>query len=161
PCLGGCGSIPYRRAATRRRRARQVGLESPRRVFLSLPGPGSLPTNGNMIIRLKASPTSCQGGPALVHSDVEIVRLGNGRAGLLRAPGVGGSIVRFWGVRAGGEIAWLRPGTDAALARRDPGALAAFPLVPYSNRIRNGRFTFGGETIDLPHPPMREAHAEH
>jgi aldose 1-epimerase len=32
----------------------------------------------------------------------------------------------------------------------DASAMACFPLVPYSNRIRGGRFTFAGRPVSLP-----------
>jgi aldose 1-epimerase len=73
-----------------------------------------------------------------------------GDARLLLSPRTGGSIARYWWGRAGGEIDWLRPGPGAASANLDPGAMGCFPLVPYSNRIRNGRFRFGGREVALP-----------
>ncbi len=45
---------------------------------------------------------------------------------------------------------WLRPAGPAALAQGDPRGTACFPLVPYSNRIRDGRFVFEGREIRLP-----------
>jgi aldose 1-epimerase len=57
--------------------------------------------------------------------------------------------------------AWecLRPTSVAALGTGDPFEAAAFPLVPYSNRIRNGRFTFRGVDVQLPlnRPPERHS----
>jgi aldose 1-epimerase len=35
------------------------------------------------------------------------------------------------------------------LARGEPGGLSSFPLVPWSNRIRAGRFTFAGRSVAL------------
>ena len=58
------------------------------------------------------------------------------------APEVGGSIARF---RLGDQDL-LRPAFDGA---RDPGDMGNFPLVPFSNRIRNGRFTCDGRDIVL------------
>ncbi len=60
------------------------------------------------------------------------------------------------------EFSWrgravLRPA--AAPADTDPFSLACFPLVPYANRIAQGRFTFDGRDVHLrpnwdrdPHP---------
>jgi aldose 1-epimerase len=59
---------------------------------------------------------------------------------LTLAPGNGGSIIRFDHLTAGGQrTAILRPAE-----RPDAGPLetAHFPMVPYCNRIRGGRFTF-------------------
>jgi len=48
---------------------------------------------------------------------------------------------------------------DAAPAGGGDSLSAAnFHMLPYSNRIRDGRFTFDGETVQLAHP---EAHAIH
>ncbi len=44
---------------------------------------------------------------------------------------------------------WLRPATDDALARRDLFAMASFPLLPWCNRIREGRAHFGGREIAI------------
>jgi aldose 1-epimerase len=38
--------------------------------------------------------------------------------------------------------------------------MACFPLVPYSNRIRGGRFAFGGHAVALPATPA-DPHFEH
>ena len=42
---------------------------------------------------------------------------------------------------------------------RDPLESACFPLAPYCNRIREGRFRFGGRQVVLPpnHPPERHS----
>ena len=94
-------------------------------------------------------------------AESEIVTLARGCMSLAVAPAIGGSIVHFRSRASAGVIDWLRPASDAALRARDPTGLACFPLVPYSNRIRNGRFRFNGRLVILPHPPMREPHAEH
>jgi aldose 1-epimerase len=46
-----------------------------------------------------------------------------------------------------------------AVRDHHPDLAAAFPLVPYSNRIREGRFTFRGHAVALPlnRPPERHA----
>lgn len=59
------------------------------------------------------------------------------------APAVGGSLtaLRF----AGTEI--LRPAPSGS---SDPLHMASFPLVPYANRIAQGRFHFAGRDVRLP-----------
>jgi aldose 1-epimerase len=59
------------------------------------------------------------------------------------APAVGGSLaaLRFAGVDL------LR---RAPSGSTDPLAMASFPLVPYANRIAEGRFRFGGQDFRLP-----------
>jgi aldose 1-epimerase len=61
------------------------------------------------------------------------------------APAAGGSIKRF--TVDGGDV--LRPMTEADVASRKGNNAAAYPLVPYSNRIRDGRLVFEGEVFQL------------
>lgn len=67
-------------------------------------------------------------------------------AGLLELrlrPDLGGAVSRFDRIE-GGEIFPIMRGSDAPATVLD---CANFPLVPYSNRIRGGRFTFRGRTV--------------
>ena len=68
--------------------------------------------------------------------------LGAGDLTLDLAPEIGGSIARF---RRGGQQL-MRPAADAA---SDAGEMANFPLVPFSNRIRGGRFECDGRVVTL------------
>ena len=93
-----------------------------------------------------------------------VVELRAGRAELGVVPRIGGSIAYYrWsdGTIANGACDWLRPagGDDALLQTAD--RLACFPLVPFSNRIRNGRFEFDGHEIRLPLNQWPQPHAEH
>ena len=71
------------------------------------------------------------------------------RAGPLEVdltPEIGGSIARFDWVRGQDRRPVMRPGlVDYADALHS----SCFPLAPYSNRIRGGRFEFGGRVISL------------
>ncbi len=71
-----------------------------------------------------------------------LLRLASGELELLLAPATGGSIaaLRWRGIDV------LRGGDPAS----GPLALACFPLVPFSNRIADGRFVADGHTIALP-----------
>jgi aldose 1-epimerase len=87
-------------------------------------------------------------------------------AGDLRAtitPEVGGSIASFRTESGGRVIDWLRPASDEGLAARNPLAMASFPLVPFCNRIRNGRASFEGREIRFPpnHPAEDSPHPLH
>jgi aldose 1-epimerase len=55
----------------------------------------------------------------------------------------------------------LRTVSAAGLAGHDPYATAGFPLVPFSNRIAEGRFTWHGKTVSLVRNFPPEAHAIH
>lgn len=56
---------------------------------------------------------------------------------------LGGSIARFDWIADGARVPIMR-GADAPTAVLD---CASFPLVPYSNRIRHGRFAFRGREV--------------
>jgi len=87
------------------------------------------------------------------------LRADRARAGI--APGIGGSITHYHWVDGTHRHDWLRPATPADLAARTADRLACFPLVPFSNRIRAGRFTFGGHAVALPLNQWPQPHTEH
>jgi aldose 1-epimerase len=65
--------------------------------------------------------------------------------------------VRYWIDRGPASLDLLRPSTTSRPT--DPFECAAFALVPYSNRIRAGRFSFRGRDVRLPlnRPPERHS----
>lgn len=87
--------------------------------------------------------------------------LRSGPLGVVFAPEVGGAIARYWSEGRGPAMELLRPAPDAALERRDPWAMSCFPLVPWSNRIREGRFAFGSVTVSLPPNRPQDRHTIH
>jgi len=90
---------------------------------------------------------------------MDIITLRAGDCGLQLAPEAGGMVTRYWLERDARTWEWLRPASDLALSRRDGYEASAFPLVPYSNRIRAGRFRFGDRdvTLSLNRPPERHS----
>jgi aldose 1-epimerase len=78
-------------------------------------------------------------------------------------PGIGASIAAFYTRSRNAEprIDWLRPTSDAALATGSPLELASFPLVPWCNRIRDGRFDWGGRPVRLAPNRPGSAHSIH
>lgn len=74
------------------------------------------------------------------------VILSAGQLRLTLSPAIGGSIREF---------EWIETGTGRAIMRASPEPLekaldaACFPLVPYVNRIRDGRFTFRGREVRI------------
>ncbi len=73
------------------------------------------------------------------------LELAAGDARLLLCPAIGGAI---------GGWTWrgqpvLRPTSAEALAGNNSRLLSCFPLIPFSNRIAWGRFSFGGESFQL------------
>jgi aldose 1-epimerase len=97
----------------------------------------------------------------------DLVLLTAGELRVVLAPAAGGSIASFtrqWqeGPRRR-ELHWLRPATASGLVARDPLAMASFPLVPFCNRIRDGRASFEGREIQMPpnHPGEDAPHPLH
>ncbi|MER8488163.1 aldose 1-epimerase [Mesorhizobium australicum] len=90
----------------------------------------------------------------------ELVSISDGIATVEVASAAGGALASYRWWRDGSAVDWLRPAEPTAIGRRDPGAMACFPLVPYSNRIRNGRFDFAGRPIQLP-TASDDPHHEH
>ncbi|HEY1327734.1 MAG TPA: aldose 1-epimerase [Casimicrobiaceae bacterium] len=75
----------------------------------------------------------------------DTLALSSGEARLEVAPAVGGAIARFtWQDRP-----VMRPASSEALGAGDVRACACYPLVPYSNRIRDATLRFEGRTYAL------------
>jgi len=70
----------------------------------------------------------------------EVIELTAGSARLHVWPQVGGALVAW----RRGDVALLRPVSLEMMGERNARRLAAFPLVPFSNRIAWGRFAFMG-----------------
>ena len=85
-------------------------------------------------------------------ASVSKMEIRQGRASVGISPENGGSLAWFrWEGRGRDRtIDWLRPAPSEARPAPDAGAMACFPLVPYSNRIRGGRFAYGGRQVRLP-----------
>ena len=76
----------------------------------------------------------------------ELLRLSSGPLEVALAPEVGGSIAHFFFVRGTERYPVLRGTADVPPSVLDAGS---FPLVPYSNRIRGGRFGFRGREVTI------------
>jgi aldose 1-epimerase len=90
------------------------------------------------------------------------VVLRSGSLSLTLAPGLGGGITRFW-IDDGAPCELFRRAPRDALEKRDPLELASYPLLPFSNRIDRGRFSFGGRDFEIvpnlpPHPHPLHGH---
>ena len=64
-------------------------------------------------------------------------------------PEIGGSITRYCLKTKEQVLELMRPSTQVGLAAEDPTKMSCFPLIPFSNRIRNGRFSFQGKQIKM------------
>jgi aldose 1-epimerase len=88
---------------------------------------------------------------------MDLITLRAGGAGLVLAPAAGGAVARYWIDRGTTALELLRPWPTPQPG--DPFESSAFALVPYSNRIRAGRFSFRGRPVSLPlnRPPERHS----
>jgi aldose 1-epimerase len=77
------------------------------------------------------------------------------------APGAGGAVTRYTLLHGSESVDLLRPALPDAVAKKIPTDASCFPLVPFSNRIRDGRFTFNGRDIRLAPNFPPEPHAIH
>ena len=90
-----------------------------------------------------------------------VLTLNYGNALLEILPEIGGCITRYCLETNEQVLELLRPATQAGIASKDPLEMASFPLIPFSNRIRDGRFSFQGKEINLPPNFPPETHTIH
>ncbi len=74
------------------------------------------------------------------------MELNNGKLRVRLVPQIGGSIIEYSVNRAGQWIPVMRDGEDPLTKSSNA---SSFVLVPYSNRLRDGRFVFEGTTYQL------------
>ena len=91
----------------------------------------------------------------------EVVSIRNGDYVLGVAPSAGSVITRYACDRGDAVTELLRPATDDAVEAGVPTDMSCFPLVPFSNRVRDGRFTFRGREVRLEPNFPPEPHAIH
>lgn len=80
---------------------------------------------------------------------IDTIDVRAGTAILQVSPVAGGSITRYASVHDGQTFEWMRPALPDAVRTRSAGSTSSFPLVPFSNRIRDAAFRFRGRTIQL------------
>jgi aldose 1-epimerase len=90
-------------------------------------------------------------------ANTEVLDLTSGRDHCEIVPSLGGSIA---GWTVDGQT-MMRGASVAALTAADPFGMASFPLVPYSNRIGDGRFEWAGRPFKLAPNFLPEPHAIH
>ena len=90
-----------------------------------------------------------------------IITLTQGRNYVEIDPLYGGRVTSFWSEGEKGRIDWFVPTLREGRDLRRPYKAGMFPLVPFSNRIRDAVFTFGGEDFVLERTEYRRAHAIH
>ena len=87
----------------------------------------------------------------------ELVPLRAGDLAVDVAPHLGGSIVAF--TRGSERI--LRETPPTALSEKKPTLAGSYPMIPFSNRIADARFAFGGESFQLDRNFGTSPHAIH
>lgn len=87
----------------------------------------------------------------------ELVPLRAGDLAVDLAPGLGGAVVAF----TRGPERILRETPPTAISDRTPNLAGSYTLMPYSNRIADGRFSFGGETFTLAKNFGKSPHSIH
>ena len=90
-----------------------------------------------------------------------LVQLRSDDAVVQIAPEAGGALTRYAQLRGTEALDLLRPALPHAVENRVPTDMSCFPLVPFSNRVRDGRFTFNGRDIQLMPNFPPEPHAIH
>ncbi|MDE2318549.1 MAG: aldose 1-epimerase [Rhodospirillales bacterium] len=88
---------------------------------------------------------------------MQLLTLSSGPMRVEIAPDTGGAIFA-WHHGATGLLRADVSGTDGGIPARQ---LASFPLIPFSNRIAHGQFTFDGVTYTLPRDAKEARHAMH
>ncbi len=91
----------------------------------------------------------------------ELIHLRAGTAHVEIAPAIGGALAGYWTQTDQTRLNWLRPLRAEALEVGDVLSTSSFPLVPFSNRIRDGRFSFAGRDVTLPLNFADHPHAIH
>jgi aldose 1-epimerase len=86
------------------------------------------------------------------------LELGAGPSRLVLSPTFGGTILRYATKTGDGWMDWLRPTTATPQV---PSDTSCFPLVPFSNRVRDSRFPFAGRAVQLPRVERYGPHFRH
>ncbi len=99
--------------------------------------------------------------PAMPQATPDLVELRAGASHLAVSPVAGGSITRYATEEVDRTYEWMRPALPNAVRNRIAGNTSSFPMVPFSNRIRDAAFRFRGRMVRLPQRSGPESHAIH
>lgn len=76
-------------------------------------------------------------------------------------PAFGGRLTGFWSQSGAGRVDWITPAPAQDRDLEAPHKAGMFPLVPFSNRIKNARFTFAGNDHAIEATEAGRPHAIH
>jgi len=107
--------------------------------------------------RIFAQFVQCPQVKTHVSDETTLLELVTAAARVTIAPAIGGAIASF----TVGGLPMLRPTPRATLDAGDVRGLACYPLVPYSNRIRNAELRFAGRCYALARNFGDHPHAIH
>ena len=88
-----------------------------------------------------------------------IITLANGQNYVEIDPLYGGRVTSFWSERENVRIDWFVPTPKEGRNPQRPFKAGMFPLLPFSNRIRNAVFTFRGKDFILEQTEAASPHA--
>lgn len=90
-----------------------------------------------------------------------VVILRHGPSACAVAPAAGGALAGWVTETSRGPVDLMRRGRPGAVAAGPAFDLSCFPLVPFSNRVDQGRFRFGERGVALPVDRWNWPHAIH
>jgi aldose 1-epimerase len=90
-----------------------------------------------------------------------VILLSDGVLNVEIMPREGGRIAAFWSTVAGERMDWFVPGPDLANMASGSTAWGSFPLVPFSNRIREARFIWESREYRIAATEKNAPHAIH
>ena len=85
------------------------------------------------------------------------MELNDGKLRLHLVPEIGGSIVDFSANVGGQWLPIMRCGEEPLSSSSNA---SSFVLIPYSNRVRDGRFSFAGKSYQLRHADKHAIHGD-
>lgn len=85
------------------------------------------------------------------------IAIKNERVSLGVAPDLGGSFTHFSASSGDAWVDLMRPSTEGLTSSSDA---SSFLMAPYPNRIRDGRFAFGGKEYQLRFPEKHAIHGD-
>lgn len=118
----------------------------------------------NVTISVTTDPTANMTANVTINpTTYPLLQLCQGELTMTLAPAIGGAVASFYSERTanGPRHHWLRPASAADLAAGSPNGMACYPMIPFCNRIRDGRFHFSGRRIVLPPNALPSQHPLH
>jgi len=91
----------------------------------------------------------------------DVITLSNGAHRVEIDPDYGGRVTAFWSETDAGRVDWFTPTPQTGRDALDAHKTGMFPMTPFSNRIRDAVFPFGGRAWHLEATEAGRPHAIH